>query len=68
MEKCDSLHGFLLVFSTGGGTGSGVGTYVLSLLADYYPKIERYSMVFLGFSPINTVFGQVCVLCVFEWN
>ena len=41
VERCDSLHGFLMIFSTGGGTGSGLGTYVLKLLADYYPKIER---------------------------
>lgn len=41
VEKCDALHGFLLLFSTGGGTGSGLGTFVLKLLADYYPEIER---------------------------
>ncbi|KAJ8937451.1 hypothetical protein NQ314_011840 [Rhamnusium bicolor] len=41
VERCDSLHGFLLLISSGGGTGSGLGTYVLQLLADYYPKIER---------------------------
>lgn len=54
VERCDSLHGFLMVFSTGGGTGSGVGTYVLGLLADYYPKIERYSG-FTGFTTKHTL-------------
>ncbi|XP_018580046.1 tubulin epsilon chain-like [Anoplophora glabripennis] len=42
VERCDSLHGFLLLFSTGGGTGSGLGTFVLKLLADCYPEIERF--------------------------
>ncbi|XP_030756429.1 tubulin epsilon chain-like [Sitophilus oryzae] len=42
VERCDSLHGFLMLFSTGGGTGSGLGTYVLNLLTDNYPKIERF--------------------------
>lgn len=42
VEKCDSLHGFLLMFSTGGGTGSGLGTYILKLLEDNYPNIDRF--------------------------
>lgn len=41
VERCTSLHGFILLFSMGGGTGSGLGTYILRLLADYYPQIER---------------------------
>lgn len=41
VEQCDSLHGFLVMLSTGGGTGSGVGSYVLKLLADNYPLIDR---------------------------
>lgn len=44
VERCDSLHGFILLFSMGGGTGSGLGTYVLRLLAECYPKIERYAL------------------------
>lgn len=42
VEKCDSLQGFLLLFSASGGTGSGVGSFILKLLADYYPEIDRY--------------------------
>lgn len=41
VEKCDGLQGFLLLFSTSGGTGSGVGSFVLKLLADHYPHIQR---------------------------
>lgn len=40
-ENCDHLHGFLVLFSMGGGTGSGLGTFILKLLADYFPNIDR---------------------------
>ncbi|XP_003695347.2 tubulin epsilon chain isoform X1 [Apis florea] len=40
-EKCSRLHGFLTMHSLGGGTGSGLGTAVLKLLADNYPTIDR---------------------------
>ena len=32
VEKCDSLQSFFLMHSLGGGTGSGLGTYILGLL------------------------------------
>ncbi|RLU22574.1 hypothetical protein DMN91_004852 [Ooceraea biroi] len=41
VEKCDRLHGFLLLYSLGGGTGSGLGTATLKLLKDNYPHVER---------------------------
>ncbi|CAG5088235.1 Similar to Tube1: Tubulin epsilon chain (Mus musculus) [Cotesia congregata] len=41
-ERCDSLHGFLLTHSLGGGTGSGLGTATLSLLADEYPHVDKF--------------------------
>lgn len=41
IDKCDSLQGFLLMFSVGGGTGSGLGTYILQLLDDHFPDVER---------------------------
>lgn len=31
--------------SIGGGTGSGLGTYLLSLLEDYFPNVYRFSTV-----------------------
>lgn len=43
-EKCSRLHGFLTMHSLGGGTGSGLGTAVLKLLADNYPTIDRYNL------------------------
>ena len=43
VETCDSLQSFFLMHSLGGGTGSGLGTYVLSLLADHYPDVYRFT-------------------------
>ena len=42
VERCDHLHGFLLMFSVGGGTGSGLGTATLKLLHDYFPDVDRW--------------------------
>jgi tubulin epsilon len=42
VEQCDNLNGFLLLFSMGGGTGSGLGTFIVKLLADNFPTIERF--------------------------
>ncbi|XP_044756015.1 tubulin epsilon chain-like [Coccinella septempunctata] len=42
VERCDSLHGILLVYSMGGGTGSGLGSFVLEQLDDHFPNIERF--------------------------
>lgn len=42
VDICDSLQGFLVLLSAGGGTGSGLGTYILKLLYDNYPHIDRY--------------------------
>eukprot|EP01038_Epipyxis_sp_PR26KG_P013995 gene13995-18768_t len=42
-EHCDSLQTFLVTHSLGGGTGSGVGSYIIGLLAELYPKIYRFS-------------------------
>ncbi|XP_076624810.1 tubulin epsilon chain [Colletes latitarsis] len=41
VEKCCRLHGFLIMHSLGGGTGSGLGTATLKLLADNYPNVDR---------------------------
>ncbi|PRP81836.1 epsilon tubulin [Planoprotostelium fungivorum] len=45
VEFCDSLQSFLMLFSLGGGTGSGVGTYILELLADHFPEAYRFASV-----------------------
>jgi len=45
VEDCDCLQCFFCIHSMGGGTGSGVGTFVLRLLEDEYPEIFRFSTV-----------------------
>lgn len=42
-ENCDSLQNFIATHSLSGGTGSGVGTYLLGLLHDLYPEVCRFS-------------------------
>ena len=41
-EECDCLQCFFCLHSMGGGTGSGVGTFMLRLLEDEYPEIFRF--------------------------
>jgi hypothetical protein len=43
-EYCDSLEGFTLCHSIAGGTGSGMGSYLLEMLADKYGRklIQTY--------------------------
>jgi tubulin epsilon len=64
-EHCDSLQTFLVTHSLGGGTGSGVGTYLLSMLSDLYPKIYKFSACVypseendVVTSPYNTVLAM----------
>ena len=42
-EDCDSLQSFFSLHSMGGGTGSGLGTYILDLLHDEYPNVYRFT-------------------------
>ena len=46
VEYCDSLEAFTLCHSTAGGTGSGLGSYFLEVLADRFPKklVQTYSV------------------------
>ena len=41
-EACDCLQSFLLVHSMGGGTGSGLGTYICEMLSDEFPEVYRF--------------------------
>ncbi|CAG8656781.1 1825_t:CDS:10, partial [Acaulospora colombiana] len=45
-EGSDSLEGFMLMHSIAGGTGSGLGSFVLERLNDRFPKklIQTYSV------------------------
>ena len=43
-ERCDSLQSFFTFHSMGGGTGSGLGSRILSLLRDEYRHVYRFSV------------------------
>jgi tubulin gamma len=45
-DGSDSLEGFVVTHSIAGGTGSGMGSYLLERLNDHYPKklIQTYSV------------------------
>ena len=45
-DNSDSLEGFTLCHSIAGGTGSGMGSYLLEALNDYFPKklVQTYSV------------------------
>ena len=45
-DNSDSLEGFVLCHSIAGGTGSGMGSFLLERLNDRYPKklIQTYSV------------------------
>jgi tubulin gamma len=45
-EGCDFLEGFQFCHSIAGGTGSGMGSYLLEKISDYFPKklVQTYSV------------------------
>ncbi|KAI6654095.1 hypothetical protein LOD99_2941 [Oopsacas minuta] len=43
-EKCDCLQSFFVFHSMGGGTGSGLGSRILSLLHDEYKHVYKFSV------------------------
>ncbi|CAD8141138.1 unnamed protein product [Paramecium pentaurelia] len=46
-ENCDSLQGFQMIHSLGGGTGSGMGTLLISKVKEEYPDriVETFSII-----------------------
>ncbi|KAL1412973.1 gamma-tubulin [Vanrija albida] len=58
-DGSDSLEGFMFMHSIAGGTGSGLGSYLLERLNDRFPKklIQTYS-VFPGTGPTSDVVVQ----------
>nr|KAF6508865.1 tubulin beta 2A class IIa [Rousettus aegyptiacus] len=52
-ESCDCLQGFQLTHSLGGGTGSGMGTLLISKIREEYP--DRIMNTFMpGFAPLTS--------------
>lgn len=44
MEDCDSPQCFMLMHSIGGGTGSGLGSFIVKTLADEYPEMYKFAI------------------------
>jgi tubulin gamma len=59
-DGSDSLEGFVLIHSIAGGTGSGMGSYLLENINDRYPKklIQTYSVFPLLSSETSDVVVQ----------
>jgi tubulin beta len=53
-ESCDCLQGFQLTHSLGGGTGSGMGTLLISKIREEYP--DRKFNYLLKIKEINVLF------------
>ena len=43
VEECDSIQSFFLLHSLGGGTGSGLGSFITQVLHDEFPDIYTFS-------------------------
>jgi tubulin epsilon len=59
IEHCDSLQTFFVLHSLGGGTGSGVGSYIVSMLEDLYPDVYRFSTCTLNLSQLYSNSSQL---------
>ena len=44
LEQCDSPQCFLITHSIGGGTGSGLGSYVVNILGENFPDIFKFTL------------------------
>jgi tubulin epsilon len=43
LEECDSPQCFMLTHSIGGGTGSGLGSYIVKTLNENYPDLYKFT-------------------------
>ena len=61
-ESCDSLQGFQLCHSLGGGTGSGMGTLIISKIKEEFPDriMNTFSVV-----PSPKVKNESNTVCLF---
>lgn len=59
VEGCESMEGFVLCHSIAGGTGSGMGSYILELLNENYPR--KLIKTFSVFPMLNNESSDVVV-------
>ena len=69
-EGCDCLQGFTMTHSLGGGTGSGMGTLLISKIREEYPdRVMCTYSVFPSPKVSDTVVEPYnCVLSVHSWS
>jgi len=68
-ESCDCLQGFQMTHSLGGGTGSGMGTLLISKIREEYPDriMNTFSVVpSPKVSYVSRGFESVGLLIIFE--
>lgn len=68
-EKCDQLSGFNVIMSLAGGTGSGLGSYVVQLIKDNFPHAAILNPVVMPYKAgevavqnYNAILTLSCVL------
>jgi tubulin epsilon len=44
LEECDSPQCFMLMHSLGGGTGSGLGSYIVKALNENFPELYKFTV------------------------
>lgn len=44
LEACDCCESVMLMNSVSGGTGSGLGSFILELMADEFPQVNRFGL------------------------
>lgn len=49
LEKCDFIQNILLIHSLNGGTGSGVGSKIIEMIRDSFPKLTLIDCPVLGY-------------------
>uniref|UniRef100_A0A2C9JPB1 Tubulin beta chain n=1 Tax=Biomphalaria glabrata TaxID=6526 RepID=A0A2C9JPB1_BIOGL len=70
-ENCDRLQGFQMAHSLGGGTGSGLGTLLISKMREEYPDriSSSFSVVPSPKVSLSTmVFFSAVLNCVLVWE
>lgn len=80
-ESCDCLQGFQLTHSLGGGTGSGMGTLLISKIREEYPdrimntfsvvpspKVSGYIILIIQITISPKILLQESVVLIYEWN
>ena len=80
-ESCDCLQGFQLTHSLGGGTGSGMGTLLISKIREEYPdrimntfsvvpspKVKKINNITFLYPISSVIFVNFCFMTRTGWD